>query len=248
VTTTNTRGTLADFLTAKFAGCEGFVTIWSKQRKATIAVPASDITGIAAVLTDVSPDDDAYIAISTQASAPAENKRGGETTVLAAPGFFADIDLADEKGVETGYPTDREEAIGILEAFPFKPTWLIDTDNGLHAHFDFEKPLNLHEPVDRTAVKRLSSSFQRALVEHFYRHGRKIDSVGDLARLCRPPETLNHKTKPPKRVTVIRHEPVNCLTVDKVEAFLNANHPEDKAATRRPRRLADHDRIVKACA
>jgi len=248
MTTTNTHGTLVDFLAAKFAGCEGVATIWSKQRKATKAIPASDIDGIAGALAAVAQDDDAYIAISTQASAPAKNKRGSEGTALAVPGFFADIDLAAEKGAETGYPTDREEAIRILDAFPFKPTWLIDTGNGLHAHFDFEKPLTLRDPVDQNAVKRLSSSFQRTLVEHFYKHGRKIDNVGDLARLCRPPETLNHKTKPPKRVTVIRHEPENRLTIDKVEAFLNANHPEDKATTRRPRRLADHEPIIKACA
>lgn len=248
MTTTNMRDTLADFLAAKFAGCEGFVTIWTKQQKSTTSFPVADTAGIAAALVKAAQFDDAYMAISTQAIAPAENKRGGEPTVLAVPGFFADIDLSDEKGVETGYPTDREEAIRILDAFPFKPAWLIDTGNGLHAHFDFENPLTLRDPIDRNAVKRLSSSFQRALVGHFYKHGRKIDSVGDLARLCRPPETLNHKTKPPKPVTVIRHQPQNRLSVDEVEAFLKANHPEDKGTGRKPRRLADHDRIVRSCA
>lgn len=248
MTATHSRDTIVDFLTAKFAGCGGFVTIWTKQQKSTKAIPAADIAGIAAALAKAAEGDDAYMAISTQATAPAENRRGGEDTVLALPRLFADIDLADEKGVETGYPRDRDEALRILGAFPIKPTWLIDTGNGLHAHFDFERPLILADKIDRDAAKRLSTEFQRALVEHFRENGRKIDSVGDLARLCRPPGTFNRKSNPPKPVTVVWHEPDNRLAHEQLDAFLKIGQPQAKARTLKARRLADHDQIVKACA
>lgn len=248
MTNWTTTDFLTEFLNAKFARSTGYVTTWTKQRKYTKAFPASDITEIAAELIAASETEDVYIAISTQETEPAVGKRGGEVTVAALPGLFADIDLAEAKGDGRNYARNREEAERILDAFPIKPTWLINTGNGLHAHFDFEQPLFICEDKDREYAKKLSADFQRALVGHFKEHGRNIDSVGDIVRLCRPPGTINHKSDPSKPVTVVRHEPQSRLTHDQLEAFVKSNQPKDATKSEAPKRLADHDRIVNSCA
>ncbi len=236
-----------DFLSTMFVDCSGFVTTWTKQRKVTKAFPVSDLAAIATELAEASLTEDTYIAISTQAAPPTGNSRGSEATVVSLPGLFADIDLASEKGSDKNYPRDREEALQILESFPIKPTSLIDTGNGFHAHFDFEKPLLVHSEGDRVVIKKLSADFQRVLGSHFKKHGRNIDSVGDIVRLCRLPGTLNHKSDPPKPVTLVYYKPEHRLTREWLEAFLETNRPKSLTTDQKVRRLAKHDSILQGC-
>ena len=240
---------LNEFITIKYGQAEGYLAVWSKRGNATKAFAVDRLHEAINHIRRTCRTGDVYVAISTQVAPPEGGKRGGAETVRSLTGLFADIDFADAKGEQTGYPKNEEEAIRILSPFPVQPTWLIGTGNGLQAHFDFERPLLLDSPEDRDSVANASATFQRALVQHFRRHGRKVDSVGDTVRNCRSPGTFNHKSDPPKPVRLIRHDPSRLYTIEQVLELIGV----DGVGKRRGKRqhsvpTAIHDKIVEGCA
>lgn len=240
---------LLEFLNAKFGGASGYLAVWSKRANVTKAIPASELESAAAYIEQGSATDDVYVAISTQAEPPTERRRGSADAVRSLTGLFADVDFADAKGAQTGYPKDEHEALQILASFPLQPTWIINSGNGLQAHFDFVAPWLLETLADRQIAKALSAGFQRALVDHFRRQGRKIDSVGDIVRNFRPPGTLNRKSDPPKPVRLIQHDRKRRYAVNDVQALLGGRNDASRTNARpRSAPWADHQKIVDGCA
>jgi hypothetical protein len=240
---------LFDFVTAKFAGADGYFTAWVKGSNLTRSFPAKNVSALVAYLDKASASEDVYLAISMQINPPAGGKRGGEATVSCLSGLFSDIDFADAKGAQTGYPKDETEALTILADLPLRPTWIIASGNGLQAHFDFDVPWRLATPADRKAAKELSTAFQRFILAHFRAHGRKIDSVGDIVRNFRPPGTLNHKSVPPKPVRLLSHDPSSRHSLKNVESLTKAAVGAARADnTRQAKPAADHRKIVSGCA
>src|ERR1700733_15769337 len=101
-----------------------------------------------------------------------------------------------------------------------RPTSIVHSGNGLHAHFDFNTPWRLKPPADRTTAVELSAAFQQMLLAHFRAHGRKIDSVGDIVRNFRPPGTLNHKSNPPKAVRLLQYNSKHRYSSDQIRELL----------------------------
>ena len=54
-------------------------------------------------------------------------------------------------------------------------------------------------------LRTLSERFQRFIISEGEKHGWKLDNTQDLARILRIPGTLNFKSNPPKRVTVVEY-------------------------------------------
>jgi hypothetical protein len=238
---------LHDFVTAKYGQAKGYVSVWRKHANSTRAFPVSALDSAAAFIERASKTDDVYVPISTQAESPERRKRGGADTVSSLTGLFADIDFADAKGAQSGYPENEEEALAILSSFPLRPTSILHSGNGLQVHFDFDGPWSLTNPADRAAAAELSAGFQRALLAHFRAHGRKIDSVGDIVRNFRPPGTLNHKSDPPKAVRLIEYDPTRRYSIEQFQELVrtptlarNAGQPAAPSA--------DHSKIVEGCA
>ena len=240
---------LHEFITTKYGQAEGYLAVWRKRGNATKAFAVDRLNEAIHYMNQTSRNDDVYVAISTQVEPLVGRKRGSAETVSSLTGLFADIDFADAKGEQTGYSKNEEEAIRILSTFPVQPTWLIGSGNGLQAHFDFERHLLLDSPEDRDSAANASTTFQRALVEHFHRHGRKIDSVGDIVRNCRPPGTFNHKSDPPKPVRLVRHDPSRVYTMQQVLELIGVDGPRDqRGKSKRSVPTAIHDKIVEGCA
>jgi uncharacterized protein (DUF927 family) len=240
---------IVEFLKEKFRGAEGRVVVWQKETNRTKSFDAAtELDAAAAYAAKAARDGDIYVPISTQEASLPPDKRGGSDTVRCLTGFFADIDLADAKGGGVNYPKDESEALSILSEFALKPTSIINSGNGLHVNFDFDRPWLLASNADRDDAKALSAAFQTRLAEHFRNHGRKIDSVGDLVRGVRIPGTFNHKSIPPKPVALIRFEPENRVTLAEVRAFVSANKAGSQEKPVRPTATASHDLIVKRCA
>ena len=129
-----------------------------------------------------------------------------------------------------------------------RPTSIVHSGNGLHAHFDFNTPWRLKTPADRTTAVELSAAFQQMLLAHFRAHGRKIDSVGDIVRNFRPPGTLNHKSNPPKAVRLLQHDPGQRYSIEQIRELLGASTVARRGGQSLAAPLADHARIVAECA
>jgi hypothetical protein len=246
--TTAKRALVRDFITSKFGRADGHISVWLKRANATKALPVSALEDASAYIERASKSDDAYVAISTQTEQPKGRKRGGAESVRSLTGLFADIDFADAKGAQSGYPESEREALEILSSFSIRPTSIVHSGNGLQAHFDFNTPWRLKTPADRTAAADLSAGFQQMLLAHFRAHDRKIDSVGDIVRNFRPPGTLNHKSNPPKAVRLLEHDPCRRYSVEQIRELLGARTVAPRGNQNPAAPSADHSKILAECA
>lgn len=226
---------------------DGFISFFNMQTRRTLFYSCEEFSELEEALARESPDHDIYIALGTQSERLAPNKRGAAASVRAVPGFFADIDFADQKKSKKQYPKDENEALTILSSFPVPPTAVVTTGNGVHAHWHFETPIVASDERELAQLKKASARFQQNVRAHFRNHGREIDSVGDLARNFRPPGTFNHKSSPPKLVQLASYEPERCYTLATLEA-VSFESPKKSTRIDPSAGEASHDLIVQGCA
>lgn len=143
---------------------------------------------------------DIYFCTSLQAKT-AINKKGKEVALrsqvntLASKILFLDIDAKDPP---KGY-ADASEAFAALQQFVKTsgvafPSAVIHSGGGLHAYWITDEPLTPGE-WQMQAEKLRAAGMQ---------HGLRFDSnVMEISRILRIPETFNHKTTPPKPVTLL---------------------------------------------
>jgi hypothetical protein len=82
----------------------------------------------------------------------------------------------------------------------------------LHAYWLFEAPVWLRTEADRAAMTHLLRQFAHTLCQAGNVHGWTLDALRDLARVLRPPGTINHKYGAP--VEMIEARPVRYSLAD----------------------------------
>ena len=226
---------------------EGYLSLFNKQTKLSEYFDSEQWDKLKNEIKQQARKADLYIALGTQNARLSSEKRGGAETVAAVYGCVADIDFKENKNSKKNYPKNEKEAMSILKTFPLKPTSIIRTGNGLHAHWDFIRPLITRTAEDRSKAKRLVSGFQLSVQDHFRKYKREIDNVGDLTRLYRIPETFNHKSSPPTLVQFLTHDPKRRYEVGQIEELVATKDTRTKKA-RILNNNASHHQIVEGCA
>ena len=124
---------------------------------------------------------------------PGQFKRSRSATAYSVPGLYADIDLAYGHHAASQLPTTDREALQFLADLPARPSVIIHSGGGLYAYWLFREPYMITTEHDRETIAHLSRQFAYTLVQAGKLHGWTLDAVGDLARVLRPPGTINHK-------------------------------------------------------
>jgi len=186
---------------------DGHVVLWESATRSSQFFTAAALPQLAQEIDRLKPTNDLYIGIATQEQDLGPRHRGKGDTTATVGAFFADIDFASSKESNKAYPPDEETALKVLDGFVHRPTLVIRTGNGLHAHWAFDKPISFESTKDRRAHEASRRAFARELGHVFKAKGYEIDGVQDLARVCRLPGTYNHKSKPPKPVEAIIFNP-----------------------------------------
>ena len=187
---------------------------------------------------NVSQTDDVYVAISTQVEPPEGRKRGGAETVSSLTGLFADIDFADAKGEQTGYPKNEEEAIWIFSR-GFRST---DLDRSTAETASRLISISIRplaaptRPPTGLGGELSATTFQRALRRPLprartqdrqrRRHSPQLPAAG----------TLNHKSDPPKAVRLLEHDPVDGTRSNRFGNFLERARSARRGGQSPPRR------------
>jgi hypothetical protein len=128
-----------------------------------------------------------------------DNKGGAKVNLLALTAAFADVDVgtAGHKGT-TNYQT-KEEARAALEAFPLRPSLVVDSGGGFQPYWLFREPVGL-TPESITRLEKINRGLSQAL-------GGDVAAT-DAARILRLPGTFNMKlTGQPRPVQIIWCEP-----------------------------------------
>lgn len=149
-----------------------------------------------------------------------KHTRGFNKTVCAVPGVWFELDYADGEAHKEGALPTREEAEAFIETLPLSPTLVIASGHGFHLYWLFKQPLVTDTDQVRGAAAQLVERWQAMIQERAAGYGWKLDSTHDLTRVLRPPGTLNHKSTPPKPVTVVSYEAESRYAFTEIEKWL----------------------------
>ena len=244
----NQSPTTLEILTAITGGqFEGHWGLWGKKVNKTHFFRANQLEEYGAKAKSLSANDDVYLCMSAQEEDVGPNKRGGKDTVSTVFAFAADIDIGGEKDSGKNYPPDRETALAILDKFSVPYTYLQDSGRGFHVMWALEKPVRCKSSDDRKRTQRASNVFQKSLIEHYKAAGYDIDSVGDITRLLRVPNTLNHNVEPSTPVRPIKFQPKIKLSPSFIDELVEETKPNKTNKPNREFAPANHRAIQSEC-
>ena len=115
-------------------------------------------------------DQNIYFGIATR-----NGKGGKKENIISIPCVWVEIDYKD---------ISKEKVQEIIDKFSFKPTIIIKTGGGIHLYFLLERPVDLKRSAD---ARKVNDWIRLELGEG------KLDNVGDIPRILRLPDTVNHK-------------------------------------------------------
>ena len=137
---------------------------------------------------------DLYVGCCPLARQPAKG-RGTAADVAYLPALWADLDVAGPGHSPPAdglpLPPTRADALDAVATLP-PPSVVIDSGGGLQGWWLLDEPLAIDDG-NRDEVAELSAGWGRALVVAGAAKGWHVDDVADLARILRPPGTVNRK-------------------------------------------------------
>lgn len=135
---------------------------------------------------------DTYLSIGTH-EAPQET-RGGESTVVSIPGFWADLDIGEvgHKPASLPNPGNENDALSIVATLP-DASMMMHSGGGLQGIWLFDQPWIFADAADKAAAKKAIQEWGNLLEEKGKLLGYHVDKVADLARILRVPGSMNHK-------------------------------------------------------
>lgn len=145
----------------------------------------------------LSKDHDVYFGVC-----PRQVREGNKSAVKYVSALWADLDFKDYKG-------GREEAEARMNLFPFPPSIVVETGNGLHCYWRLREPIAVNDvPVER---------YLKAIIEYLGAD----PACAELARVMRLPGTINHKDlNNLKQIKVLTIEPQCQYNLSDFDQFL----------------------------
>jgi hypothetical protein len=140
------------------------------------------------------------VAIQHPSRQPNPFHRSQNASAYVLPGLYFDLDLASGAHAASALPHTPAPAMGFLHALPAPPSLVLHTGGGLHAYWLFEEPLYLTTEETRNAAAQVLKQFAYTLCQAGKTHGWTLDALRDLARVLRPPGTINQKYGRPVQV------------------------------------------------
>ena len=162
--------------------------------------------------------------------------RGTAADVAYLPALWADLDVAGPGHSPPAdglpLPPTRADALDAVATLP-PPSVVIDSGGGLQAWWLLAEPLAIDDG-NRDEVAELSAGWGRALVAAGAAKGWHVDDVSDLARILRPPGTVNRKPgRAPAPVFIVPGEGcADLYDLDELRPHLVAAPPMPERSTR----------------
>ena len=149
-----------------------------------------------------------YVAMGLHdpAHTPLPASRGTRETVCAIPGLWAELDHNQGAHAAVSRLPSPDALLAFLARVPVPASLLVDSGGGLHAYWLFRECWCFDTREEQHCAAELMHRFQHTLQVRAAAQGWSIDSTYDLARVLRPVGSMNHKTTPPRPVTLLHED------------------------------------------
>ena len=185
-----------DFLSEIYKGCsDGFLTLTMLPERKTLWFKVSEIEKASLLAGKYGVKTNTFFGVGLRKKALKNGFRGSEKDILCVTTLYADIDIKGNAHAQTSLPSSVDEAINFLHSLKIKPSIIVNSGNGIHGYWLLDKPFIIETEEDRKHISSIFKGFGRYVNSEAKKHGWKIDSVYDLARILRVPGTMNHKLK-----------------------------------------------------
>jgi len=230
-------GVINDWYRLVYADLPGYLSVVTLPGGCARFYPSDRLDEAGAYTAHRAAQTSVYAGALTLGQPPAEG-RGTAADTIAAPGLWADLDLAgpghalrDDESRKLRLPGDTTEALTIVDDLGLAPTATVHSGHGLQLWWLLDRPAVFATDEDRCRFTELSQRWGATQVELGRRRGFHVDDVSDPARLLRPPGTVNRKTRP-VAVRLVEHHPERRYTAAELLAACIA--PEPRPAPLRP--------------
>ena len=174
----------------------GYLPIWTKQPNETQWISGQDLTEAAGLVHNLAKTRDVYFGLGLQPKNLGKRSRGKADQVIAIPGVWADIDIADAAHKNPNLPTSIEEAMSLISQIPLAPTLVVNSGHGMHVYWLFKNLWVFQDSEEREHAQTVVRAFQAGLIHLAQQRGWTMDNTSDLARVLRIPGTINRKREP----------------------------------------------------
>src|SRR5262245_32413011 len=149
----------------------------------------------AEIAATLSQQDTVYFGVALQRPdcQPAPYHRSTNAGAYVVPGLWFDLDLAYGQHAASTLPATDTEALDFLASLPTQPSLICHSGWGLVGHWLFKEPYLITTPAEHDAIKQLAERFTHTLVMAGKQRSWTLDGLGDLARVLRPPGSINFK-------------------------------------------------------
>jgi hypothetical protein len=153
------------------------------------------LTRAATIAATLSQQDTVYFGVAIQRPdcSPGPYHRSTNIGAYIVPGLWFDLDLSYGQHATSKLPATDGEAIDFLCRLPAAPSLLIHSGGGLYGYWLFREPYVIGTDAEHHAMSQLAKQFAYTLMTAGKSRDWTLDALGDMARVLRPPGTINYK-------------------------------------------------------
>ena len=197
---------------------------------------------------ELSDTENAYFGLHLMDKPPASGKRASLNEISCVSFLHGEYDIKGPAHKENNLPETLEETLSFLHALECPPSIIVFSGNGVHTYWLLEEPVAVTND-NRSWIQRIMKGYEQSIHQLGKEKGWNFDPVADLARILRVPDTLNHKSHPPKRVEVIeanlKRYPLSAF--EKYADEGSQSVAERIPFTLDPERIGPAERIISRC-
>lgn len=156
--------------------------------------------------------------------------RGKYDDIAGIGALWCDIDVRSPAHPKGNLPESVEEANGILSVMPLPPSISVHSGHGLHAYWLLHEPWIFQDDEERKCAASLAKGWHGRVCALAGKQGWALENLGDLTRVLRLPDTLNHNgLDDPVEVQILQSESGCRYAADDFQQFLPDEEPSEAA-------------------